>query len=78
MFSLFISWLPEVADAKLRMIQDENNQGVKTTLTGHGGEVSALKFAQLDQTTFVSGDAKGSAKLWKQGSSGSPSEPVSS
>ncbi|GAA5979745.1 hypothetical protein JCM5350_002033 [Sporobolomyces pararoseus] len=45
---------------------DEANQGIHATLTGHGAEVSALKFTNLDQQTFVSGDAAGSAKLWRQ------------
>ncbi|GAA5940941.1 Elongator subunit ELP2 [Sporobolomyces koalae] len=44
---------------------DPSSEGVRKTLPGHAAEVSALKFTQLDQDSFVSGDAQGTAKIWK-------------
>ncbi|GAA5894313.1 Elongator subunit ELP2 [Sporobolomyces salmoneus] len=45
---------------------NDTHEGIHTTLTGHGAEVSALKFSNLDQHILVSGDRKGNAKLWRQ------------
>ncbi|GAA6050328.1 hypothetical protein JCM3770_002965 [Rhodotorula araucariae] len=46
----------------------ENSAGVEQTLPGHGADVSALAFAQSTETSdcFVSGDAKGHARVWRE------------
>jgi len=48
------------------VVQDESSRGVNKTLIGHEALVSSLKFTQNDMKCFVSGDAKGTFKLWIQ------------
>ncbi|BGO91728.1 hypothetical protein NBRC10512_006823 [Rhodotorula toruloides] len=45
---------------------DGNHAGVHRTLPGHGGDVTALKFARSEGKSdcFVSGDATGIARVW--------------
>ncbi|GAA5895240.1 hypothetical protein JCM8208_005945 [Rhodotorula glutinis] len=47
---------------------DNRSAGVANTLAGHGADVASLAFAQSPQTSdcFVSGDAKGDARVWRQ------------
>ncbi|BGP16559.1 Elongator subunit elp2 [Rhodosporidiobolus nylandii] len=56
-----------------RSLLSGTRQGVHRTLPGHQGDVTALKFAHFgegsgnkDSATFVSGDANGSARVWRE------------
>ncbi|GAA6001452.1 Elongator subunit ELP2 [Rhodotorula paludigena] len=47
---------------------DEHSAGVHQTLPGHRGDVTALRFAQSQAQSdcFVSGDAQGEVRVWRE------------